>query len=79
MAKKQIVSSKTLREQFQDNEVPALSFSAPNGAKFEAQAREFSTGSFGWRADGKITIVVNGKPLQVSVNANFIVSKSKDM
>jgi hypothetical protein len=40
--------------------------------------REFSTGSFGWYHNGKISITVDGKPLSVQVGINLTVVGSKE-
>jgi hypothetical protein len=42
------------------------------------EAREFSTGSFGWYVNGKATLMVDGKALSVQVGMNLIVVGSKD-
>lgn len=38
-----------------------------------ATPREFKTGSLGWYAGEKVTIVINGKPIKVQVGLNMIV------
>ena len=43
-----------------------------------ADKREFSTGSFGWYYNGKITITVDGKLLSVQCGINLIVVGSKE-
>ena len=43
-----------------------------------ADKREFSTGSFGWYYNGKITITVDGKPLSVQCGINLTVVGSKE-
>ena len=43
-----------------------------------ADKREFSTGSFGWYYNGKVTITVDGKPLSVQVGMNLTVVGSKE-
>src|SRR5262245_66558664 len=43
-----------------------------------ADKREFSTGSFGWYHNGKISITVDGKPLSVQVGINLTVVGSKE-
>ncbi len=50
-----------------------------NGSPMHAGPREFSTGSFGWYLNGKATIVVDGKPVQVQVGLNLTVVGSKEM
>lgn len=49
-----------------------------NGITMVANIKEFSTGSFGWYLNGKITFQVDGKPVQVQVGANFTVVGSKE-
>jgi hypothetical protein len=43
-----------------------------------ADKREFSTGSFGWYHNGKITITVDGKPISVQIGCNLTVVGSKE-
>ncbi len=49
-----------------------------NGFPVTAEAREFSTGSFGWYVNAKAPIEVDGKKVQVQVGMNLIVVGSKD-
>jgi hypothetical protein len=49
-----------------------------NGQELTADKREFSTGSFGWYYNGKITVQVDGKPLSVQVGLNLTVVGSKE-
>jgi hypothetical protein len=49
-----------------------------NGQEIVADRREFSTGSFGWYYNGKVNILVDGKPLSVQVGLNLTVVGSKD-
>jgi hypothetical protein len=49
-----------------------------NGQDIVADKREFSTGSFGWYYNGKITITVDGKPLSIQVGLNLTVVGSKE-
>ncbi len=44
-----------------------------------ADAREFSTGSLGWYANGKITIDINGKTVSVQVGLNMTIVGSKEL
>lgn len=48
------------------------------GQTMSATPKEFSTGSFGWYLSGKVTIEVDGKPIQVQVGANLAVVGSKE-
>ncbi len=50
-----------------------------NGFPMQADPREFSTGSFGWYVNGKASITVDGKPIQVQVGMNLTVVGSKEM
>lgn len=49
-----------------------------NGQELIADRREFSTGSFGWYHNGKVTIAVDGKPLSVQIGLNLTVVGSKE-
>lgn len=49
-----------------------------NGQELVADKREFSTGSFGWYHNGKISITVDGKLLSVQVGLNLTVVGSKE-
>ncbi len=48
------------------------------GQEVLADRREFSTGSFGWYFNGKVSIMVDGKPLSVQVGLNLTVVGSKE-
>jgi hypothetical protein len=64
------------REQFLETAEPVkLSI---NGQELVADKREFSTGSFGWYFNGKVNVVVDGKPLSVQVGLNLTVVGSKE-
>ncbi len=49
-----------------------------NGQEVVADRREFSTGSFGWYHNGKVTITVDGKALSVQIGLNLTVVGSKE-
>jgi hypothetical protein len=49
-----------------------------NGQELVADRREFSTGSFGWYHNGKVTIQVDGKPVSVQIGLNLTVVGSKE-
>ena len=49
-----------------------------NGQEMVADVKEFSTGSFGWNINAKITVNVDGKPLSVQVGMNMTVVGSKE-
>ncbi len=42
------------------------------------EVKEFSTGSFGWYSNAKVTLMVDGKPLTAQVGLNLIVVGSKE-
>jgi hypothetical protein len=42
------------------------------------EAREFSTGAFGWNSNGKITVMVDGIPVRCQVGLNVTVIGSKE-
>jgi hypothetical protein len=46
--------------------------------KIQLIPREFSTGSFGWRADGKIPVEIDGKVVVATLGLNLIALGSKD-
>ena len=49
-----------------------------NGQELIADKKEFSTGSFGWFFNGKISVMVDGKPLSIQVGMNLTVVGSKE-
>ncbi|HZI10096.1 MAG TPA: hypothetical protein VE153_06845 [Myxococcus sp.] len=49
-----------------------------NGQEQLAEVKSFSTGSFGWYINGKITVTVDGKPLSVQIGMNLTVVGSKE-
>ena len=49
-----------------------------NDKELTAQVKEFSTGSFGWNVNEKMTITVDGKPLSVQIGMNLTVVGSKE-
>ena len=50
-----------------------------NGTPFQAEVKEFSTGSFGWNLNSKVTIQVDCVPVSVQVGLNLTVVGSKDL
>jgi hypothetical protein len=52
---------------------------AISGQPLSASPKQFSTGSFGFYANGKVTIVVDGQPVQCQVSLNITVIGSKDL
>jgi hypothetical protein len=52
---------------------------AEAGAKtVVASVKEFSTGSFGWFCNEKVTLEIDGVPVKVQANMNLIVVGSKE-
>jgi hypothetical protein len=49
-----------------------------NGQEMLAEVKAFSTGSFGWNINGKMTITVDGKPVSVQIGMNMTVVGSKE-
>jgi hypothetical protein len=49
-----------------------------NGQEMLAEVKAFSTGSFGWNINGKMTVTVDGKPLSVQIGMNLTVVGSKE-
>lgn len=48
-----------------------------DGQAMSAERKEFSTGSFGWHASGKLTVMIDGKPVKVQTNLSFVIVGSK--
>ena len=44
-----------------------------------ADVKEFSTGSLGWYLNGKATLEIDGKPVQVQIGLNLGLVGSKDL
>jgi hypothetical protein len=44
-----------------------------------ADVKEFSTGSLGWYANGKVTVEINGKPVSVQIGLNMTIVGSKEL
>jgi flagellar basal body L-ring protein FlgH len=49
------------------------------GSPIAVMPKEFSTGSFGWNASGKIPVEVGGTVVQVQLSVNLIVVGSKEV
>jgi hypothetical protein len=49
-----------------------------NGQELIAEVKEFSTGSFGWYLNGKISVPIDGKNVSVQVGMNLAVVGSKE-
>jgi len=50
-----------------------------NGQTFQAEVKDFSTGSFGWNLNTKVTIQVDGVPVNVQIGLNLTVVGSKEL
>ena len=48
-----------------------------NGQDMLAEVKAFSTGSFGWYLNGKVTLEVGGKRVPVQIGMNLTVVGSK--
>jgi hypothetical protein len=48
-----------------------------DGQQLSATVKAFSTGSFGWNLTGKLTVMVDGHPVELQVGGNFTVLGSK--
>lgn len=48
------------------------------GQKLMAVRKEFSTKSFGYYANGKVMVEIDGKPVEMQVGGNFTVVGSKE-
>lgn len=48
-------------------------------AKFLCGPKDFSTGSFGWGASEKMTLIIDGKPVKVQASINLTVVGSKEL
>lgn len=67
---------KITRKQFADGAKP-ITIKIGN-QEIHLNPREFTTGSFGWRADGKFPVDVNGTAVMTTLNLNLITLGSKD-
>ena len=50
-----------------------------DGKEYEAEVKEFSTGSFGWFINGKISVEVAGTRVPVQVGLNLTIVGSKEL
>jgi hypothetical protein len=64
------------REEFQQSAEPMTV--VINGQELLAEVKEFSTGSFGWYLNGKITIKMGAKAVPVQIGMNLTVVGSKE-
>jgi hypothetical protein len=67
---------KITRQQFHDGAKPITI--RIGSQEIHLNPREFATGSFGWRADGKFPVDVNGTAVMATLNLNLITLGSKD-
>ena len=44
-----------------------------------ADKKNFSTGSLGWYANGKVTVEINGKPVSIQIGLNMTIVGSKEL
>jgi len=49
-----------------------------DGKSLTLDVKEFSTGSFGWNSNGKVTVMVDGKPVTCQLSLNLTVVGSKE-
>jgi hypothetical protein len=69
---------KITREEFARNAKPVeVTFRGANAPT--AEAKEFSTGSMGWYANGKVTLDVGGQRVDCQVNVTITVIGSKGL
>lgn len=66
------------RDQFQATAQP-LTVTLPGDQALTAAPRTFSTGSLGFQANGKVTIVIGGVPTSCQVGVTVTVIGSKDL
>jgi len=64
------------REQFRGGARPVVQ---GGDVPLLVEAKEFSTGSLGWYAGGKVTLLVDGTPVAVQVGINLTVANSKKL
>lgn len=64
------------RRQFRADAKPLVVTVA--GSQLTAAVKEFATGSLGWYAGDKVTVVIDGVPVRVQVGINLTVVNSKD-
>lgn len=50
-----------------------------DGSKVLAEVKEFSTGSLGWYANGKVAVKCGGKTVYVQVGLNLTIPNSKEL
>lgn len=67
------------RKEFREHAPQALPITIAGNAVGSALVKEFATGSLGWHANGRVTITVNGKPVQAQVNIILTLVGSKEV
>jgi len=50
-----------------------------NGVPLSAEVKEFSTGSLGWYLNGKVSVEVDGVPVQVQIGLSLTIVGSKEL
>ena len=65
------------RQQFTANAKPLTV--AINNQPLSSSPKQFSTGSMGWFANGKVQVVIDGVPVMCQVSTNITVIGSKDL
>ncbi len=66
------------RQEFRDHGMGALTVTI-EGVPAQATRKEFSTGSLGWNLNGKTTVIINGKAVDVQVGMNLTIIGSKEL
>ncbi len=66
------------RQQFSGN-AKAVPVNFDGFGILNAEAREFSTGSFGWYANGKMQMRVDGEVVDVQIGVTMTVIGSKEL
>lgn len=64
------------REQFADAKPLVIEI---DGKQVVAPRKDFSSGSFGWYANEKVVVTVDGTPVKVQANISLVVVSSKDL
>ncbi|GIW80637.1 MAG: hypothetical protein KatS3mg105_2444 [Gemmatales bacterium] len=50
-----------------------------NNVAFQADVKEFSTGSLGWYLNGKTTVEIDGQLVNVQIGLNLTIVGSKEL
>ena len=66
------------RAEFRES-APALMKITINGKEYDAEKKEFSTGSLGWNLNAKVSVEIAGKPVSVQIGLNMTLVGSKDL